>query len=122
MVQHVGRVDPNGTGLEFVCGLDRPVDVLREDGSSKTVDGGVGLTEDILIILELDDDTDGTEDLFLDNLHVGTNVAENGGGDEVSLVTESLTTVVDSSAIGLSGLNVTHDTLKGELGMSELST
>ena len=79
MVQHVSRVDPNSTGLEFVCSLDRPVDVLREDGSSKTVDGVVGLTEDILIILELDDNTDGTEDLFLDNLHVGTNVDKDGG-------------------------------------------
>ena len=85
MVQHVSRVDPNGTSLEFVCGLDRPVDVLREDGSSKTVDGVVGLTEDILVILELDDDTDGTEDLFLQGDEVRTCVKDTLNSSWVSL-------------------------------------
>lgn len=117
VVQHVRRVDPSGTSLELMCGFDRPVDVLREDSSSKTVDGVVGLADDILIILEFEDDTDGTEDLFLDDLHVGTDVTEDGWGDEVTLVTESLTTVVDSGAVSLSRLDVAHDTLKDE-GMS----
>ena len=114
MVQHVSRVNPNGTGLEFVCGLDCPVDVLREDGSSKTVDGVVGLTEDILIILELDDDTDGTEDLFFHDLHVWACVGEDGRLDEVTFVAVTLAAIVERRTFFLARFDVAHDTLSDE--------
>jgi len=73
------RAYPDGTSLELVSCLNSTVDVLAEYSSSETVDWPdasaisfysglrrtsiVGLFDDVVIILELDDDTNGAEDL-----------------------------------------------------------
>ena len=60
-------------------GLKSTVDILSEDGSSKTVEGIVRLTDNIFFVFELDKDTDRTEYLLLDDLHVWLGFSENSG-------------------------------------------
>lgn len=85
------------------------------DGSSQTVGGVVGQVNDLLLILELGDGADGAEDLLLHDLHVGADIREDGGLDEVTLVAETLTTGQDGSTLVLTGLDVAHDTVVLEL-------
>jgi hypothetical protein len=44
-VQLVDAVNPGSSSVELVCGVQRAVDVLREDGGSETVCGVVGLLD-----------------------------------------------------------------------------
>lgn len=81
------------------------------DGGGKTVVGVVGELDDLLLILELGDGADGTENLLLHDLHVGTDVAEDGGLNEVTFVAKTLTTGLNGGTLLLSGLNVAHDTI-----------
>ena len=60
----VVAVDPNGTSLELVRDIDSTRDIAREDGSSKTIDSVVGLTDQILLIVEFDDHDDRAEDFY----------------------------------------------------------
>ena len=59
--------------------LQGTIDVLREDGCGQTVHSVVRLVDNILLVLELNDDTDGSEDLLLDNLHLRLGIGENRG-------------------------------------------
>lgn len=115
MVKHVVAVDPDGAGLEAVGHADGGVDVLGVDGGSQAVGGVVGQVDDLLLILELGDGADGAEDLLLHDLHVGADIGEDGGLDEVTLVAEALTTGEDGSTLVLTGLDVAHDTIVLEL-------
>lgn len=81
------------------------------DGSGETVVGVVSELDDILLVLELGDGADGTENLLLHDLHVGADVAEDGGLDEVTLVAKTLATGLDSGTLFLTGLDVAHDTV-----------
>lgn len=80
-----------------------------------TVAGAVTNLNSLSLILELGDGNDGTEDLLLGNLHVGSNVGEDGGLDEVTLSTVALTTESNSGTLVLAVLNVLHDTVELEL-------
>ena len=62
-------------------------------------------------ILEFDDNTNRTEDLFLHNFHMRLGIGEYCGIDEVSLVSESGTTSMNSSSLLFARFNVGHDTL-----------
>ena len=110
-VEVVHAVDPDGAGLEPVGGADGLVEVAGEDGGSETVDGVVRLVDDVVLVLELDDDTDGAEDLLLDNLHVRLDVGEDGRLDEVALGADTGTAVVERRALLLARLDVAHDAL-----------
>ena len=63
--QRVDAVDPDSSGLE--------------DCGGKTIKGIVRPADDIFLVLKLDKNTNGAEDLFLDNLHVRLSVGENCG-------------------------------------------
>jgi len=63
-------------------------------------------------ILELDQNTDGTEDLFSDNLHIWLGLGEDRRVDEVPLIAKALASQMDLRTLLLSGIDVTHDTLK----------
>lgn len=63
------------------------------------------------LILELDNDTDWTEDFLLDNLHIRCGIRENCWVDVESFCANTITTQVNSSALIFSGLNVFHDAL-----------
>lgn len=113
--KQVVAVDPDGTGTEGVGDPDRGVEILGVDSRGKTINGVVGHLEDLLLGVELGDSADGAEDLFLHDLHLGADVGEDGGLDEVALVTVTGTTSLDCSALALAGLNVLHDTIILEL-------
>lgn len=111
----VVAVDPDGSSLEGVSSLDRSRDVTREDSSGETVHRVVGDGENIGFVLELGNDDDGSENLFLDDPHVGLDVGEDGRLDKVSLSSVPRSSGVDSSSLLDSGLDVSHDTVVLEL-------
>ena len=105
-----------------------------DEGRSANVHGVVGLGENVVLVLELGYDNDGTEDLLLDNLHLGLDVGENRGFNEVTVTSSSsaieqgkgemkneplgsvsLSSSVDGSSLGLTGLDVSHDSVVLEL-------
>ena len=69
-IQLVHTIDPHRTRLESVRRLDCTVHVLREQGRSGTIKSAVGLSDYVLLVLEFDDNTNGTKDFFSDDLHV----------------------------------------------------
>lgn len=111
MVQGVVGVHPDGTGLEGVGDLDRGVEVLGVDGGGETVGGGVAELDSVLLGLELGDRADGAEDFFLHDLHVLCDIGEDGGLDEVTLVTLALAASLDGGAGILTGLDVPGEVL-----------
>jgi hypothetical protein len=106
VVQGVVGVDPDGTCLEGVGDLDGGVKVLGVEGGGETVRGRVAELDGLLLGLELGDRADGTEDLLLHNLHVFGDVGEDGGLNEVALVTLALATSLDGGAGVLACLDV----------------
>jgi len=100
-VELVETIDPDGTSLELVSSLNSAVDVLGEYSSSETVDSVVGLLDDVVVILELDDHTNGAEDLLLNDPHVGFRLREDGRGDEISFAAYALASKVDLSTLAL---------------------
>ena len=75
-------------------GLDRPIDILREHSTSQSVSGIIRLPNDIFIIFELDDNANGSKDLFLDDPHRGLGIGKDGRLDEVAFGTVTFATMV----------------------------
>lgn len=111
MVQHVVLVDPDSTGTESVGDTDGGVEVLSVDGSSQAIIRVVSALEDLLFCLELGDRAHWAEDLLLNDLHVFSNIGEDGWLDEVSLVAMTPTTSLNGCASLLSFLDIAHDTI-----------
>lgn len=86
------------------------------DGGGQAVVGVVGELEGLRLVLELGDGADGAEDLFLHDLHVGADVGEDGGLDEVALVAVAGAAGLDSGALVGAGLDVAHDAVELQLG------
>lgn len=76
-VELVVAVDPDSTSFELTGDSGGSRDVGREDSGSKTVDRVVGSFKSFLLSVKRRNNDDGTKDLLPDNLHVGTDVAEN---------------------------------------------
>jgi len=113
--------------------LQRSVDILTENGRCKTISRVISLFDDIYgqkmssvlqkletpsrlakltgLILEFDNNTNRTKDLFLYNFHMRLSIGEYSGTDEVSLISESGTTSMNSSSLLFARFNVGHDTL-----------
>lgn len=70
--------------------------------------------DNVFIILKLDDDANGAEDLLLDDPHVGFRLREDGRGDEVPFVSYTLASNVDLGTVGLARIDVPHDALHAE--------
>ncbi len=90
------------------------------DGSGETVGGLVAELDGLLLGGELGDGADGAEDLLLHDLHVGADVGEDGGLDEVALVAVALAAGLDLGALLLAGLDVAHDAVV--LQLADLGT
>jgi hypothetical protein len=97
-VKRVVRVHPYSSRTERVRNLNSRVEVGRVYGSSEAVGRVVANRDGVLLGFELGDGADRAEDLFLHNLHVFGNVGEDGGLDEVTLVTDALATCLDLGA------------------------
>lgn len=102
-------VDPDGTSPEVIADTDGSVEVLGVDSGGKTVVGVVAKLDNLLLGGELGDSANGAENLLTHDLHVGLDVGEDGGLDEVALVAVALATDLDSSTLLLTGLDVAHD-------------
>ena len=86
------------------------------DTSSETVGGAVTDLDGLVNVLELLDGDDRTEDLLLGDLHVLSNIGEQGRLDVVALTAVTLTTESNGRTSLLAVLDVVHDALKLELG------
>lgn len=106
VVQGVVCVDPDGTGLEGIRHVDGGIEVGRVDGSGETVGGAVTDSDGIRLVFELGDGADGAEYFFLHDLHVFADIGEDGGLDEVALLSMALATDFDLGAFLLSLLDV----------------
>lgn len=104
---------PCGTSMQLVRGLDSPVKILREYRTGQAVSGIVGLSDNILIIVELDDDAHGSKDLLTHDLHAGFALSKDGGLDEETFGAVAFATEVTCSTLGFAGLDVSHYTLQG---------
>lgn len=116
VVQHVVAVDPDGTGVNSIGNPNSGVKVAGVDSGSKTVSRVVASLNSVLNSIELGDGANWTKDLLLHDLHIWSDVGENGWLDEVSLITETLTTDLNLSALSLAVLNVLHDSVELDLG------
>jgi hypothetical protein len=79
------------------------------NSSRKTIVSVVGSTDDLIFCAKLGNGADRAEDLLLHDLHVRLDIGEDGGLDEVSLISVSLTTNLDLGTGLLALLNITHD-------------
>lgn len=86
------------------------------DTGSKTVGSAVTDLDGLVKVLELLDGDDRTEDLLLGDLHVLSNVGEQGRLDVVTLVTVTLTTELHLGTALLAVVDVLHDAVELELG------
>ena len=102
-------VDPHSSRLQVVGDANGGVEVVGVEGGGKTVGVVVSELDDLLLVLELGNGTDGAENLLLHDLHVGSDVAEDSRLDEVALVTVPATASLELGTVLLSILNVTHN-------------
>ena len=88
-----------------------PVDILREYRARQAIGGIVCLPDNILIVIEFDDNSDRSEDLLADDLHVGLAVGEDSRLDKIPFGAMTLPTNMACGAFRFSGLDVSHDAL-----------
>jgi len=98
MMQQIIRVNPNSPRLQRIAHSNSSVQVLGMNSGGKTISGTVAYADGILFGLEFCDGADGTEDLFLHDLHVFADVGEDGGFDEVAFVAFALAADFDFGA------------------------
>jgi len=132
-VDSANNLYPSSSSLDLMRCLQRSVDILTENGRCKTISRVISLFDDIYgqkmssvlqkletpsrlakltgLILEFDNNTNRTKDLFLYNFHMRLSIGEYSGTDEVSLISESGTTSMNSSSLLFARFNVGHDTL-----------
>lgn len=68
-----------------------------------------------IFVLELDHNTDRTENLFLDNPHFRLGMGEDRGIDEETFISETVASVMDRRTLFLAGIDVAHDALEGTI-------
>jgi hypothetical protein len=97
---------PDGTSMQSVCRLNSPVDILGEYRAGQAVGSIVRLPDNVVVVVELDDDTNRPENLLADDLHFRFAVGENGWLDEIAFIADSFATNVACGALVFSRLNV----------------
>src|SRR6204780_1968940 len=108
-VEDVVAVDPDRAGPELLgqgVGLG---DVLGPDPGTKAVDAVVRLGGDLVQGPERGGDHDRAEDLLADDGHIGPGVGDDGGIDEVALVTEAAAAGDGGGTIVYAGLEEAGD-------------
>ena len=106
MVERVVCVDPHCTGPEGIRDVDGGVEVGSVDSGGQTIGGVVGHADGISLVFEFGNGADGTEDLFLLNLHVFADVGEDGRFDEVAFLSNALAADFDLGSLLLSSIYV----------------
>ena len=106
MMQHVVLIDPDGTRPQRVADFNGGVDVGSVDRGGEAVGGDVAEADGVGLVLELGDGADGAEDLFLHDLHVFGDVAEDGGLDEVAFFAVAFAAGFDFGTCFFAGVDV----------------
>lgn len=106
MVQHVILVDPDRTRPQRTTNADGGVQVAGVHGGGQTVGGGVAELDGFFLGGKFADGADGAEDLFLHDLHLRGDVAEDGRLDEEALVAMALAANLDFGAFFLACVDV----------------
>lgn len=119
-IRVIARVDPYHARLQLPRNTMRALDILRENSRAQAVDRVVGHLDSLLLGLERCDDHEGSEDLLFVDVHLGLDIREDSGLDEVSLsvanVREALSTTDQLCALVLSGLGEAENALVLYLG------
>jgi len=111
VVEHVVAINPYGASTEAVGNTNGSVQVGGVNSSRQTIGSVVSNLDDLVFCAELGNGANRAKDLLLHDLHVWLNVGEDGGLDEVSLLSVPLATNLELSTGLLSLLNITHDTV-----------
>ncbi len=106
MMQHVILIDPDRTSAQRIANADSGVQVGSVDGRGETVGGRVADADGVLFGFEFGNRADGAEDFFLHDLHVFADAGEDGGLDEVALLSVTLAADFDLGAFFLAGVDV----------------
>jgi len=114
MGQKVVAVDPDRSSLKSVADFNRRIQVLRMNAGGKTVERLMSLLENILNVFEFGNSNDGSENLFLHNLHLLIDTGEDCGLNEITFFAMTFAAEFDFSTLVLSGLDVIHDSCELE--------
>ena len=114
MGQKVVAVDPDRTSLESVADFNRRIQVLRMNAGGKTVERLMSLLENILNVFEFGNSNDGSENLFLHNLHLLIDAGEDCGLNEITFFAMTFAAEFDFRSLVLSRLDVIHDSCELE--------
>jgi hypothetical protein len=98
MMQQIIRVNPNSTRLQRIAHSNSGIQVLGMHSGGKTIGSAIANADGIFFGLEFRNGADGTEDLFLHDLHIFADVGEDGGFDEVAFVAFALAADFDFGA------------------------
>ena len=105
------KAHPNSPSANLMSHIQRALNIAREHSSSEAVRGVVRLAYDVRVVLELDDDADGPEDLLAHDLHVRLDVREDRRLDEEALAAVAVAAEVHFRTVLLAGVDVGHDAL-----------
>jgi len=90
---------PNSASLQPVRRFNGPINILREYCARQAIGSIVCLPDDVLIVVELDNNSDRSEDLLAHDLHAGLAVGEDGRFDEIPFGAVTLATNVACGAL-----------------------
>ena len=105
-MQHIILIHPHGPRLERIADPNRRIQIIRVHGGREAVGARVADADGVLFGLEFRDAAHGPEDLFLHDLHVFGDVAEDGGLDEVAFFAVALAAGFDLGAFFFAGVDV----------------
>ena len=100
----------------------RPLKILGEDSSTKTIDGIVRHLDSLIFALESSNDHERSEDFLPVDAHLRRHAGEDCGLDVVSLPASSFATLDELRALFLADINVGENALVlllGDLGSLE---
>ena len=115
VVEDVVGVDPDGAGAQRARHAVDSVDVLAEDARGEAVVGVVAAADDVLLVGELGDGHDRSEDLLAEELGVVGDVREDGGLDVVARLVHAVAAGDEVEALVLAALDVAHDAIELQL-------
>ena len=90
---------PNSASVQPIRRFNGPIDILREYCARQAIGGIVCLSDDVLIVVEFDNNSDRSEDLLADDLHVGLAVGEDSRLDEIPFGAVTLATNMACGAL-----------------------
>jgi len=108
-VEGVVGVDPDSASPDVMSEGEGVLDALGDHTGRKTISGGIGASNHVGHVLELDDGHHRTEDLLLGDLHVVGNVGEHGWFNEEPLIAYAATATEKLGSLILAAFDIAQD-------------